>query len=404
MRRAWSAVMIAAIGGFFLLLLIVQDLQTPNAVIWEPTDVDGHLMARAAGLVIQQEKDGVVWASDGFSIYRSEGDRGFLKVHVIKPAFGLIWAAHSRTVRRILGLHELIEVFPLRSDLLLVFAQGEVHRVDLSLGHAEIVHSLRYGGFWQGLGVTSFGIAADDDGRVYYGDYVKRRLKRGEAVSVFRSDDHGRSFKPVHEFEASTISRITAVQWDPFAQMLWMAAGDGVKRSRVGYSKDHGRTFLWIGKDDQDFQAASFVFSEDSVDWLGGAEGMTAKAIRWRRDGRKIERSEKKLPSPSPYLQNVGKGYRLGVTGLNAAGVWLIDPSLDLRSFVKWPISRKIGFGVPRIRLARGAGQSDGDIMISPLRMGGGGTAIYRFSKDLITAAEGQKPPFAAELPRLADR
>ena len=77
MSRTWSAIVIAAAGGFILVVLAMQDLRTPNAVTWEPADVDGQGLERAQGLVLQENRDGVFWASDGFSIYRSETDRGF---------------------------------------------------------------------------------------------------------------------------------------------------------------------------------------------------------------------------------------------------------------------------------------------------------------------------------------
>ncbi|MEM8977790.1 MAG: hypothetical protein AAGD43_37550, partial [Pseudomonadota bacterium] len=79
MKKTWSAVIITVASGFILLLLAFHDLRTPSAVTWRAATGVAHL-ERAKGLVLQEIKDGVIWASDGFSIYRSEGGRGFLKV------------------------------------------------------------------------------------------------------------------------------------------------------------------------------------------------------------------------------------------------------------------------------------------------------------------------------------
>ena len=94
MNRTWSAIIIAAAGGFFLLVMIFQDMRTPSAVTWTPLDAEARGVERAGNLVLQEEKDGVLWASDGFSIYSSEGERGFLKVHTVKTPFGF-----ARSVR-----------------------------------------------------------------------------------------------------------------------------------------------------------------------------------------------------------------------------------------------------------------------------------------------------------------
>jgi hypothetical protein len=64
----------------------------------------------------------------------------------------------------------------------------------------------------------AFGMTADSDGRIYYGEYVTRRLGDDETVALFRSDDGGRSFKIVYEFPALVVRHIHAVQWDPYGR------------------------------------------------------------------------------------------------------------------------------------------------------------------------------------------
>ncbi|MGI9500018.1 MAG: hypothetical protein ACR2P3_08270 [Geminicoccaceae bacterium] len=392
MSRTWSAIVIAAAGGFILLTLAFQDTRTPNAVTWQPAEIVGQRLERAAGLVLQEEKDGVLFASSGFSIYRSEGDRGFLKVHTVKPPLGLVWAAYSRTMRELLGFHEVVEVFALRRDLLLVFVGGEIHRVDLRTGRTDVVHHLRYYGRGEGRGVMPFGMTVDDDGRIYYGEYVTRRLGEGETVALFRSDDDGMSFEIVYEFPAIVVRHIHAVQWDPYGQVLWMGTGDGDEQSRIGYSKDLGETFLWVGQGSQEFRTASFVFSEDHVTWLSDTKEIPPRAVRWYRDNWAIRTSPESLPGHGLYMQAIGDGFSLGTTAEEAASLWLIGPELDMGKVIEWPRGAEQKGGFSTIRLARS--RSDGPdgknwLHVSPLRVAEKEPAIYRLSRRAAFAAAG---------------
>ncbi len=390
--------MIAAVGGFVLLVAIFQDTRTPSAVTWESVMVRDLPMERAGGLVLQEQADGVLYASDGFSVYRSEGDRGFLKVLEVDPPLGPIWAAYSRRLRNYLGLEEAIEVFPVRPDLLMVFVGGEIQRIDLRTGEAETVHRLRYFGRGEGRGIMPFGVTVDGDGRIYYGEYVTRRLQGDETVALFRSDDDGRSFEIVYEFPAIVVRHIHAIQWDPYAQVIWMGTGDGDEQSRVGFSRDLGETFIWIGQDSQDFRAVNFVFSEDSVDWLSDTVEIPARALRFHRDDWEIQASSRSLPSHGLYMQDMGDGYRLGTSAEATAGLWLIDPDLGMRPIVEWPVAESGGFAFPAIRLARAATVDDGRVHVSPLRVQGGEAAIYRFTRETAFAAAGMDLPDEQQL------
>lgn len=393
MSRTWSAIVIAAAGGFALLVLAFQDIRTPNAVVWTPLDVGGHFLERAGGLVVQERRDGVLWASDGFSIYRSEGDQGFLKVHVVRPPFGSAWLAHSRTFRRLLGFEEAIEVFPLDRDRLLVFVGGEVQRVDLASGKTEVVHRLRYYGRGEGRGVMPFGITADDQGRVYYGEYMTRRLSEGETVALFRSDEDGGNFEIVYEFPAIVVRHIHGVQWDPYGDVLWMATGDGDEQSRVGYSKDFGKTFLWVGQGRQDFRAVNFVFAEDHVAWLSDTIQTPARAFRWHRDNWEIQSSPGHLPGHGHFLQAIGDGFSIGTTAEEVASLWLIGPELDMEPIMEWPKNGASMTGFSTIRLARGSMEADDRIHFSPLRVTDEGPVIYRLAKRNAFVAAGVTPP-----------
>lgn len=393
MNRKWSAIVTAVAGGFILLLLAFQDMRTPSAVTWEPEAGTGAHLERASGLVLQEAKDGVIWGSDGFSIYRSTDDRGFLKVYSAKPPLGPAWAAYSRTLRRLLGLEEAIEVFALRPDLILVFAGGEIQRVNLKTGEAETVHRLRYYGRNDGRGIMPFGMTMDDQGRVYYGEYVTRHLVEGETIALFRSDKDGRNFEIVYEFEPLVVRHIHAVQWDPYGGVLWMGTGDGDEQSRVGYSKDLGETFLWVGQGSQNFRTVNFVFAEDHVTWLSDTIQIPSRAIRWHRDNWEIEISPQHLPGHGLYAQRIGAGYSLGTTGEEIASMWLVGPELGLDKIMEWSISDVGMSGFGKIRLARGEPEISDWLYFSPLRVEENHPGIYRLSRRAAFAAAGVADP-----------
>ena len=403
MNKTWSAVIIAVASSFILLVVAFLDMRTPNAVTWQAEPGAAQQLERASGLVIQEIKDGVVWASDGFSVYRSEGGRGFLKVYSATPPPGLAWAAFSRTLRRLLGLEEIMEVFVMRPDVLLIFLGGDIQRVDLATGEAETVHRLRYFGFHDGRGVMPFGVTKDDQGHIYYGEYVTRRIDKGETIALFRSDREGRNFEIVYEFQPLVVRHIHAIQWDPYGEVLWMGTGDGEEQSRVGFSRDRGETFIWVGQESQDFRTVNFVFSKDHVTWLTDTIQIPSRAVRWHRSNWAIETSPGLLPGHGQYLRAIGAGYNIGTTGEEVASLWLVGPTLDLDKIMEWPLGDLGMSGFGTVRLARGDTKIDDWLYLSPLRVKENQPGIFRLSWPAAFAVAGVPDPKRRQADRRDD-
>ncbi len=134
------------------------DLHTPAQVPWLPASIDDRRVERAEGLVLQQEVGGDVWASRGFSVYRSHEGGPFVREFTLWPRVGLAWAGFSEFLRDRFGYQELIEVVPLDARTVLVFGGGDVYRVQLDSGRQQWVHRLRYFGRGEGRGVMPHGI------------------------------------------------------------------------------------------------------------------------------------------------------------------------------------------------------------------------------------------------------
>src|SRR5579871_6821633 len=105
--------------------LAVEQVATPSRVAWQPAPLPGCPGERAEGLVLQQQDGDTVWASEGYEIYRSDGGP-FVRIAGVRPPMGEAWGGYFRFLRKLYGYQELMEVVPLKGDLLLVFAGGAV--------------------------------------------------------------------------------------------------------------------------------------------------------------------------------------------------------------------------------------------------------------------------------------
>ena len=88
------------------------DSHTPNEIRWEKASLDGHDVMRAPDLIVQHQDTDEIWATIGYSIYRSRQGENFKKVITIRPRFGLAWGGYLRILRSWTGHIELTEVVP----------------------------------------------------------------------------------------------------------------------------------------------------------------------------------------------------------------------------------------------------------------------------------------------------
>ncbi len=372
--KAWLVV----VAGLALGFVVVRDVRPPDQVAWEESQLDSWPVALARDLVLQEQRGDEVWATLGYSIYRSRGGAAFERVHTVWPEAGEAWGGFSRTLRDHFRYQELTEVVPLRDDLLLVFAGGRVHRVDLRTGEDRVVHRLRYFGRGEGRGVMPHGIAVDRSGVVYYGEYPTRRMGPEDSVRVWRSADEGRTWQVAHEFAPFEVRHVHAVRWDPFAQALWVGTGDRDAESRVGYSTDGGRSFHWVGRGDQAFRTCSLMFSEEAVTWVIDSPRVSAGVVRWDRASGSIQRSTTSFGTPGYYTQSVGPGAGLATAGEKRASVWRVHDGEEPQRLFEWAVEWDPSLPHPVVRLARGEGDGGTFVYLNPLRTERDDAAIYR--------------------------
>ncbi len=363
--------LLAAVGLGF-------DLSVPESVDWEAASISGIAVERAGGLVVQDRRGDVIWATIGFTIYRSEGNGPFEKLETLRPKPSEAWAGYSATFRHLFRYQELVELLAISNTELIAFAGGEAFRVDVSNGAAERVHELRYFGRGIGRGLMPHGLTVDDAGTLYYGEYPTRKMGADDTVRIYRSADQGRSWEIAHEFAGNFVRHIHAVQWDPHGRALWVATGDTDAESRIGYSEDRGESFTWIGSGDQQFRAVSLLFLEESVTWAMDSPVVESRIVRWRRATGVVETSEQALPSPGYYARAIDGKSGLVTLAERDAAVLLISGS-SFQTLFRWQVEPDPERPHPAVRLLRSSTPSDPrTLLINPLRTERESAAVYR--------------------------
>lgn len=384
------------VGFVILATAVVFDVQTPASVAWRPHDLQGYQSERADGLVLQHETASAVFATQGYSIYRSTEGGPFERIFTLRVPIGEAWGGYSKVLRSWFGYQELVEVLPLNPTVLLAFAGGEVARIDLQHGTQEPVHRLRYFGRGEGRGVMAHGLAITSSGTVFYGEYPTAPGRDLRTIRLWRATDEGRRWEVAYEFSAGEVRHIHAVQWDPYDHGIWIGTGDRDEGSRLGVSHDDGRSFHWVGQGSQDYRLCSLLFLKSSIGWGMDADRSPAYVLRWRRSNRSVEPRAGRLAGPAFYSSAVGPS--LGLIGLaeHAAAVWMLGERGEPVPWLEWTLPNPPRRGPhPGVRLTRGDSAGRPFVYLNPLRTQEDEAVIYRIRSAAVVA-------IAAE--RMADR
>jgi hypothetical protein len=287
-RRKWffipCIISLCAIG-----IWLTIELHHPTEIVSTHVTLPGIIKALASpGLTVQHVcQDGMIWAVKGYWVYKAYGNSEFRKAFRLPSGNLLSSLGNSHSFRRVTGHTELCEVFPLRSRTILGFSGGYIWRSTDDGNTWQLVHRLRHFGIGQGRGVMPQGIAEDDDGAIYYGQYF--RNWEHDSVFVYRSMDDGKNWEIVYQFNPGEIRHIHSLQFDPYTKTLWIATGDRDSECMIGYSTDKRVNFQKIGSGSQRWRAVSLLFTEEAVFWGTDSPENQNWIYRWDRETQDVK-------------------------------------------------------------------------------------------------------------------
>jgi len=386
------ALIVVIVGTGF----VTWDVYTPSEISWEITSLKNHKIKKAPRLIVQHQDGETVWATIGYSIYRSQSGAAFTKIVTMRPRLGLAWLGYSKIMRSWSGHLELAEVVPLSPELLVVFAGGDIYRVELGTKTQQHVHRLRYYGLGKGRGVMPHGIAVDANGSIYYGEYPTFHTYEHD-VRIYRSDDKGRTWKVAFEFAPGQIRHIHAVRWDPIGKAIWVGTGDTDSQSRIGYSNNGGKTFQWIGSGSQLFRAVSMQFFDDTMVWaVDTHQTDNMRTVSWNREDNRIDVGDHILPAPAYYALKLSDRDGIITLAEQKLSVWSINPKHEFHKLFEWPAQKGFRGPYPSVRVPRGRVCASMSTYLNPLRTTEEDAAIYEIPLSLLHPRE--LPPFFGRL------
>lgn len=375
----WILVVVALL----LAGLWAWQVRTPRTIRWEDVEHEGVTGRVAPGLVLQHDDGHTVWASRGYSIYRSERGGPFRRVAKVRPPWGEPWGGYVAGLRAMFGYQELLELLPLGDDDLLVVSGGWVQLVDLGSGRVRRTHELRYFGRGKGRGLMAFGLCRDLEGALYFAEYVTESGDR--PTGIWKSTDDGATWALCYEFAPTDIRHVHAVQCDPFDGSIWIGTGDRDEHCFVGRSEDGGATFEWVGTGRQIHRTCSFAFFADEVVWGMDADFEQNHVIRWERAGGVGAELgvHAELPDATYYAAKVSDDHALLGVAQGVAQVWV---AARYGSAVKWldwsvPSEPPRRGPSPGVRLARGDHAGAEFVHVNPLRTDAHEASIFRFER-----------------------
>ena len=352
------------------------ELRTPPCVRWREVEHQGMAAKMAPGLVLQHDDGSTVWASRGYAIYRSDDGGTFRRVARIRPPFGEPWGGYLRTLRRMFGYQELIQLLPMDDDRLLVFSAGFINVLDMRTGRARRTHELRCFGRGKGRGLMAFGVCRDLDGALYFAEYVTESGDR--PTGVWKSTDDGETWAPCYEFAPTDVRHIHVVQCDPHDGAIWIGTGDRDEHCFVGRSTDGGATFEWVGHGTQIHRTCSFAFRRRGA-WPIDADFEQNHVVRWHRTTGEVT-ADGELPDVE-LLRHARRRRAIprSRSRQSVAQVWVAtrarrnDPGSTGRA------ERTAQRGPsPGVRLARGDNRTGRHLHVDPLRTNNYEAAIFR--------------------------
>ncbi len=217
----------------------------------------GHI-ARAKALYRDKNE---LYIAKGYKIYHSHNDgKDFELDGMIEDGFYTLIANTSRLLSRLLRIEPATMLLLDNGNRVLSAKKGIFLAQKGSKHYRKTFDIVR--------GNKPLHICKDKDGVLYFGEYVLNGrfadTVRSE-VSIYKSEDHGKSWQVCYTFKPNTIRHIHGVFYDKYTDRLWVATGDRDEECIIAYSDDKFQTLNVFKQGAQRYRAVSLLFYEDFI-------------------------------------------------------------------------------------------------------------------------------------------
>jgi len=313
--------------------------------------IDNKYAYRAPGLVIQAVYGDSIWASRGYTLYKSnDGGATFVRQFKVPTPLNIHnILSRSRIARNHFVRHEMIEFVKTHHGTYLVFSGGTIYRSADKGGNFYRVHNLKYHGYKVGRGVMPLGITIDNNNNIYYGDYGRNINK--DTVAIYRSVDDGKTWERFYSYPPGYIRHIHSVQYDRYTDKVWATTGDSDTASTIGYFKSAESDITVALSGGPMYCPVSLVFTESKVYWGSDKPSQQNYICSFNRETGKVDLLVE-IDGPVYYSTILKDGTIVKATSVdggrgewdNKSTVWITDDGLKWNKYLA--IKKRKGRGV----------------------------------------------------------
>ena len=306
---------IGAVLGMILITGVIYNAlpRTPKVVsdvvtVFENDVLKVERIGAIDQLAIAYNRDGRVYAAEDHFIYESLAeDQVFSELghfnKVDPSALDKIkdFVARLRITRDFRGNFGTNNIVVLQNDTILVFFDKIYRSTDKGRSFQAVYD------FKKSKVVSPFnhGIAVDKNGDIYFGEYSTK--PRPHNIKIIKGSNDGTHWATFHEFPAGELFHIHMMRYDPFRNVVWIAAGDTNDESKLMYIDQDRKAIKHLGGGDQGWRIVSLIMTDNFLYWCSDNDQTGSHVYKYNFSTNKRERL-RFVGKPSYYSTKLNDG------------------------------------------------------------------------------------------------
>lgn len=220
-------------------------------------------------------------------------------------------------------------------------ANGEIFvTFDKTVGVFRGGKYVSLGGLVRPCRVLRSGCAVDNNGDIYFGEYLAND-ERGE-MRVYRYRAGSDVVEVAHTFPARSIKHVHGLYFDKYTNSVWCLTGDKPHECQMLRTTDGFKTVETVGSGDETWRAVSILFTQDHFYYGTDAEYRDNEILKV--DRATLERTSLgEVGGTVFYAKQIGDDLFFGTTAENApsqkenvAAVWHLDASGQIEKLAEY--------------------------------------------------------------------